>query len=46
MKYNISLSHEDFILLIDALKKCQEAGLIAWSAAGMVCENTKISLDK
>lgn len=43
MKYNISLDHDDFVLLIDVLSKCQSSGLVTWSATGMVCENTKIS---
>lgn len=42
MKYNITLEHEDFILLLDTLKKAQESGVIAWSATNMVCQNTKV----
>ena len=43
MNYNISLKHDDFILLLDSLKKAQEQGVIKWSATDMVCENTKVS---
>lgn len=46
MHYNISLNHGDFILLIDVLSKCQDSGLISWSATALVCENTKISFEK
>lgn len=42
MKYNISLNHEDFILLLDVLRNAQEQGVIAWSATDMICENTKV----
>ena len=42
MKYNISLNHDDFILLLDTLRKAQEQGVIRWSATNMICENTKV----
>ena len=45
MSYNISLKHDDFVLLIDVLRKCQDDGIINWSATAMVCENTKICFD-
>ena len=42
MKYNISLEHDDFVLLLDILRKSKEQGVIAWSATDMVCAHTKI----
>lgn len=44
MKYLIEFEHEDFVLLLDALKKAQDKGVINWSAANMVCERTKIEI--
>lgn len=44
MKYLIELEHEDFVLLLDALKKAQNEGVITWSAANMVCDRTKIEI--
>lgn len=43
MKYNIELEHEDFVLMLDALKKAQDGNIINWSATDMVCEHTKVS---
>jgi hypothetical protein len=42
MKYVTTLEHDDFVMLMDVLTKAREAGVIAWSATAMVCENTKI----
>lgn len=42
MKYNITLEHEDFVLLLHALKQCQEQGVITWSATDMICGHTKV----
>lgn len=42
MKYLVSLEHDDFVLVIDILKKAQEANLINWDAAGFICEHTKL----
>lgn len=42
MKYLVSLEHDDFVLVLDILKKAQESGLIAWDAAGHICELTKL----
>lgn len=43
MIYTTSLSHEDFILILDILKKSEEQGVINWSATDLICENTKIT---
>lgn len=40
--YNISLVHDDFILLLDLLKKAQTEHVANWDAVGFICENTKI----
>lgn len=45
MKYNIKLEHEDFILLLDMLKKAQDGNIINWSATDLICENTKVSYE-
>lgn len=42
MKYLVSLEHDDFVTIIDILKKAQEANVINWDAAGMICEHTKL----
>lgn len=42
MTYKTSLNHEDFVLLLDALKMAERKGVITWSATDMVLENTKI----
>lgn len=42
MKYEITLEHNDFVLLLDVLRKSQEQGIIAWSATDMICNNTKV----
>lgn len=42
MTYNVSLSHEDFVLVLDVLRKCEESGLVNWSATDLICENTTI----
>lgn len=46
MKYNISLNHDDFVLLMNVLTKAREAEIITWSATALVCENTKIEFNK
>ena len=43
MKYNIELEHDDFVLLLDTLKKAQDGNIINWSATDMVCEHTNVS---
>ena len=45
MKYNIELEHDDFILLLDTLKKAHDGNIINWSATDMVCEHTKVSYE-
>lgn len=42
IKYKITLEHDDFVLLLDVLKKAQRASLTSWDAAGFICENTKV----
>ena len=42
MIYKTTFSHEDFILILDVLKKAEEQGLVTWDACKMVCENTQI----
>lgn len=42
MKYNITLEHEDFVLLLDLLKRAQGKGLTTWNAASFICKNTKV----
>lgn len=43
MVYNVSLSHEDFVLVLDVLRKCEESQMVSWSITDLICENTKIS---
>ena len=43
MTYTVSLSHDDFVLVLDILRKCQESGIANWSVTDLICENTKIS---
>lgn len=42
MIYKTTLSHEDFVLILDTLKKTEEQGLISWDATQVICENTTI----
>lgn len=42
MTYTTTLSHEDFVLILDVLKKAEESGLVNWEPTEMICENTKI----
>lgn len=42
IKYKITLEHDDFVLLLDVLKKAQVEGITTWDAAGFICENTKV----
>lgn len=46
MKYIVSLNHDDFVDLMDALTKAREAEVITWSATALVCDNTKIEFNK
>lgn len=43
MTYNIKLNHDDFVFLLDTLKKAQDGNIINWSATDMICEHTKVS---
>lgn len=43
MIYNVSLSHEDFVLVLDILRKCEESGSVTWSVTDLICKNTTIS---
>jgi len=45
MKYNIELKHEDFVLLLDVLKKAQDENIVCWSATDLICKNTKVSYE-
>lgn len=42
MVYNVSLSHEDFVLVLDILRKCEESSIVNWSVTDLICENTTI----
>ena len=42
MKYQIVLEHDDFVLLLDVLKKSRASEVINWSATDLVCRNTKV----
>lgn len=42
IKYNISLKHDDFVLLLEVLKKAQKTKIVTWDATSFICENTKI----
>lgn len=42
MKYMTTLEHDDFVLLLDALHKAQEQGVITWKATDMICEHTHL----
>lgn len=42
IKYIITLEHDDFISLVDALRKCNVFKLINWDAARFICEHTTI----
>lgn len=43
MLYNVSLSHEDFVVVLDLLRKCEESDFVNWSVTDLICENTTIS---
>ena len=43
MEYQVTLNHDDFILLLDTLRRAQEQGIINWSATDMICQNTKVN---
>lgn len=42
IKYNITLEHDDFLLLLDILKRVQEEGFTTWDAARFICKHTKV----
>lgn len=42
IKYQITLNHDDYILLLSVLRESKEKGVISWSATDMVCSNTKV----
>lgn len=42
MKYVITLEHDEIVLLLGALHKAQEQGVINWSATDLICEHTNI----
>ena len=42
IKYQITLNHDDFCLLLSVLRDAKDGGLISWSATEMVCSNTKV----
>lgn len=42
MKYITELSHEDFVLVMSVLRKCEEQNEVFWSPTQMICENTKV----
>lgn len=46
MRYEIILDHTDFCLLMGALKKARESGVISWSLCKLVCRNTKVEFDE
>lgn len=46
MRYNIVLDHEDFCLLMGALQKARESGVITWDACKLVCMFTKVEFDE
>lgn len=43
IKYNISLDHDDYCLLLDVIRKAREANLIAWDGGSFICEKTTVS---
>ena len=46
MKYVTTLSHDDFVKVMNVLRQAKEHNIIDWSATALVCENTKIELGK
>lgn len=46
IKYKITLEHDDFVLLLDVLKRAQGESLTSWDAAGLICENTKVEVQE
>lgn len=42
IKYQITLNHDDFCLLLSVLRESKERGVFSWSATDMVCSNTKV----
>ena len=42
MRYVTDLSHFDFVLLLDVLRRAQEVGVVNWFPTDMVCRNTRV----
>lgn len=42
IKYKVSLEHDDFVLLLDILRKAQESRLINWDGTGFICQHTQV----
>ena len=42
MKYVTTMEHDDFILVLETLRKAKENGIVSWNAAGVLCNNTKV----
>ena len=42
MKYVTTLEHDDFVLLLETLRKAQDTNVIEWDALEMICENTHV----
>lgn len=40
INYKVTLEHDDFVLLLDVLRKAQESRLINWDGAGFICQHT------
>lgn len=44
IEYKITLEHDDFVLLLDVLRRARTNDVTAWDAADFICENTKIEV--
>ena len=42
IRYQISLRHDEFVMLLDILKRAENKGITSWDAAGSIIEKTKI----
>ena len=42
INYQITLNHNDFVMLLHILRTSRENGVINWDANSLICENTKI----
>ena len=42
IRYNINLRHDEFVMLLEILKRAQNKGITSWDAAGSIIEKTKI----